>query len=333
MDDTTASRAALEAWKSFVGTPEIEPMPRVNNLLWRVLAEDGRVFVLRRLPEFPPGVGPVDQFRVLGYLQAAGIPVAPPIVTDQAGLHASVGDRLYELLPFVLNDSRNHELGPDAAATSYAIGAAIARLDKVLAECPWQVRSYVDDPVHDILEEKLPNLPSEVTRPVAPYVDQLRAAVTGLPVQRTHGDCNTGNVLIHGKGVSGFIDLDHLPIGPRVRDLSYYLASRLRAHLADPETAERDAAAMTAVLGDYVGGYHETYPLSERELAAVVPLILLVEIGLASWSLHGWTPSAEAYQQSERAIAWIIAHLGELATAAGAPQMANSLDSGTANSQ
>jgi hypothetical protein len=32
--------------------------------------------VLKHLPEFPPGVGPVEEYRVLCYLQAAGLPVA-----------------------------------------------------------------------------------------------------------------------------------------------------------------------------------------------------------------------------------------------------------------
>jgi Ser/Thr protein kinase RdoA (MazF antagonist) len=299
----------------------MESMPLVNNPLWRVVAEDGREFVLKRLPEFPPGSGPVDAFRVLTHLQAAGVPVALPVVTDDAAINTLAGDRSYALLPFVASDSGNHELGSEAAVTSYVIGAAIGRFDQVLADCPWQVRSYVDDPASDILEEALSKLPEEVVRVVAPFVDRLRVAVSGLPTQRTHGDCNTGNVLVRGTRVSGFIDIDHLPIGPRVRDLSYYLASRLRVHLSQPGTAERDAAAMVAVLGAYVAGYQETCPLSEQELAAVVPLVLLVEIGSAHWSLHGWVPSPDSYQRSVRAIAWVTGHLDELTEAAGTPPM------------
>lgn len=299
----------------------MDAMPLVNNPLWRVVAEDGREFVLKRLPEFPPGVGPVDEFRVLTYLQAAGVPVALHVVTDDGTITTVAGDRKYALFPFLPSDSGNHELGPDAADTSHAIGAAIGRFDQVLADCPWPVRSYVDDPAPDILGEALPKLPDEVVGVVAPFVDRLRLAVSGLPAQRTHGDCNTGNVLVWGTRVSGFIDIDHLPIGPRVRDLSYYLASRLRPHLSQPETAERDVAAMMAVLGEYVAGYQETCPLSERESAAVVPLILLAEIGSASWNLYGWVPNPERYQQSVRAITWVAGHLDELTEAAGTPPM------------
>ncbi|MFD2078966.1 Ser/Thr protein kinase RdoA involved in Cpx stress response, MazF antagonist [Actinopolymorpha cephalotaxi] len=317
--EITAARSALRAWNSAVGDAHLEAMPLVNNPVWRVVAEDGRRFVLKRLPEYAPGAGPVDAFRVLGHLQAAGVPVVVPIVTDEGAIHTAGDEHAYALFPFVRSDSGNHELGPYAEETSYAIGAAIGQLDRALAECPWQPRSYVDDPVPEALGAALPGLPPEVTGLLEPLVGHLTATVSGLPVQRTHGDCNTGNVLVHKGQVSGFIDLDHLPLGPRVRDLGYYLASRLRVHVGNRHEAERDTAAMLAVLGEYVAGYHDAYPLSERERAAVVPIMLLVEIGSASWALHGWTPDPDAYQRAATTIAWIVDHLDEVIAAAAVP--------------
>lgn len=320
-NDITAARSALRAWESVVGDARLEPMPLVHNPVWQVVAEDGRRYVLKRLPEYAPGAGPVEAFRVLSHLRADGVPAVVPIVTDQATIHTIGDDPTYSLSPFVPSDSGNHELGPYARETSYAIGAAIAKLDRVLAECPWQPRSYVDDPVPQVLGEALPSMPPEVTGAVAPLVGHLTAKASGLPVQRTHGDCNAGNVLVHHQQVSGFIDLDHLPLGPRVRDLSYYLADRLHSHLNHQHDAERDTAAMLAVLGEYVAGYHETYPLSDRELEAVVPLILLVQIGIASWALHGWNPDPAAYRRSATTITWITDHLAELTDAAVLPSI------------
>jgi Ser/Thr protein kinase RdoA (MazF antagonist) len=316
MSDIATARTALESWRSIVGAAEPEPMPILSNPVWRVLADDGREYVVKQLAEFPPGVPAVDEFRVLSYLQSVGVPVAPPIVTDDGTINTLVGDRRYTLLPFLPSDPGNHERGSDAAATSRAIGAAIGQLDKALVDCPWPVHSYVDDPVTDILGEALPKIPADLGRLVAPLVDQLRSAVSDLPVQRTCGDCNTGNVLVSAGRVSGFIDVDHLPIGPRIRDLSYYLASRLRTHLSAPTTADRDATAMLAVLGDYVSGYHQAHPLCQREIAAIVPMILLIEIGFANWSLHGWTPSAEAYRNGAETISWLLTHLDEVTAAA-----------------
>ncbi|MET9021823.1 phosphotransferase [Actinopolymorpha sp. NPDC004070] len=150
-------------------------------------------------------------------------------------------------------------------------------------------------------------LPTELLDLVDPLRDRLCAALVDLPIQLTHGDCNVGNVLVHDGEVTGYIDLDHLPYGPRVRDLSLYLGSRLRDQIAD---GDPDAAA--AVLRHYVAGYHSVHPLTEREQAAVVPLLLTTLIGGAAWNLHGWVPDPAAYQQNLRAIRWITSRYDHL---------------------
>ncbi|SDS67370.1 hypothetical protein [Actinopolymorpha singaporensis] len=85
--------AALQAWKGVVGAARVEPMAKVHNPIWKVTGEDGREWVLKHLPDWPPGVGPVEEYRVLCYLQARGLPVAAPIVTDD-GLIAYNADNL-----------------------------------------------------------------------------------------------------------------------------------------------------------------------------------------------------------------------------------------------
>ena len=310
--------AALEAWRSVVGTAELRPMSKVSNPLWRVTAEDGREWVLKHLPEFPPGVGPVEEYRVLCYLRTAGIPVAVPVVTDD-GLIAYNADNLrtelsqklptgkeaYTLIPLLPNDSGLYE----APELAHAIGAGIGRLDRVLADCPWHVTSFTDDPARQILDERYPGLPDEVRAFTDPLRDRLYEAIADLPTQRTHGDCNVGNVLIHDGEVSGFIDLDHLPTGPRIRDLSYYLVSRLNAHM------DQDPEAMVPVLHNYVAGYNVEYPLGDRELAAVVPLMLTVEIGIADWHTEGWGANPVSYRSNLRTIEWMARHYEEITAA------------------
>ncbi|MEQ7123463.1 phosphotransferase [Actinopolymorpha sp. B11F2] len=311
--------AALEAWKSVVGAARVEPMDRVHNPIWKVTGEDGRQWVLKHLPEWPPGVGPVEEYRVLCYLQAGGLPVATPVITDD-GLIAYNADNLgtdpnekqptgphaYALLPLLPNDPELHE-SPELAHT---IGAGIGQLDRMLAECPWHVTSHTDDPAPDILGDGYAKLPPELRSLVDPLRDQLWAALTDLPTQLTHGDCNVGNILVHNGEVTGYIDLDHLPHGPRVRDLSYYLASRLQNQITDG-----DPDAMAAVLRHYVAGYHSTHPLTEREQAAVVPLLLTALVGGADWCLHGWVPDPAGYQRNLRAIEWITSRYDHLVSA------------------
>lgn len=317
MDETVGARRALRAWESAIGSARLEPMPVVNNQIWLVVAEDGRRFVLKLLPEYPPGVGPIEEFRVLTHLQESGIPVALPVVTDAATIHAPIGDRFYALAPYLPHDPGDHETGPDPSGAARAVGAAIARIGVALAGCPWAVRSYVDDPARETVDESLPKLPGELNAEVAPFAPRLRAAVIDLPVQRTVGDCNAGNVLLKGSSVTGFIDLDHLPLGPRIRDLSYYVASRLRRFRADGDG--NGIEALLAVLPDYLAGYREICPLTDRELSAFVPLMLLVEIDHASWFVHGRHPDPELYARSAATISWMLSHLDRLTSAAGTP--------------
>lgn len=313
------ARRALRAWESAIGSATLEPLPVINNRIWLVTAEDGRRFVLKLLPVYPPGVGPIEEFRVLTHLQEAGIPVALPVVTDAATIHAPIGDRFYALVPYLPHDSGNHETGPDPSGAARAVGAAIARIGIALAQCPWPVRSYVDDPARETVDDTIPKLPAELNAEVAPFAARLRAAVVDLPAQRTVGDCNAGNVLLQGSRVTGFIDLDHLPLGPRIRDLSYYVASRLRRLRGEGD--ESGTEALVAVLPDYLAGYRETCPLTTRELAAFVPLMVLVEVDHASWFVHGRHPDPELYARSAGTIRWMLAHLNRLASAAGTPPL------------
>ena len=137
-----------------------------------------------------------------------------------------------------------------------------------------------------------------------------------LPTKLAHGDCNDGNVLIDQGRVTGVIDIDHLPSSPRPRDLAYYLTSRLSRHLAQPETADAATAAMTAVLSDYVAGYHQVHPLTDQELRSIVPLMLVTEIGSAHWALNGWETNLASYQRNLQSIRWIAGHFDTLTEAA-----------------
>lgn len=308
------ARTALTAWASIVNDSTQTAMPRATNPLWR-LDGLGPALVLKQLPQYPPGVPPVVEFRVLTHLQRHGVPVALPILTDDGILHTTVNERQWVLLPYLPHQSSNHELGPGASATAVAIGDAIGSLDRALADYQWPVDSFVDDPIK-VVTEALPQLPEEAIQLVQPFTDLLHDTCANLPVQLTHGDCNDGNVLIDQGRVTGIIDIDHLPTGPRVRDLAYYLASRLSTHLAQPETKEAATTAMTAVFSDYVAGYRQAHPLTDQELRAIVPLMLLIEIGGAHWALNGWETNTTYYQRSLRSITWIAHHFDTLTQSA-----------------
>lgn len=311
MDDHTFVRNALQAWSSVIDVVDLTPMPRVTNSLWRVETTGARSYVLKLLPEYPPGASPVEEFRVLCHLQQSGIPVALPVVSDEGQIHVGVGDRLVALLPLLPASSETYEVREDASDVALGIGRAIGQLDEALASCPWAINSFVDEP-GDIPESALPGLPDEVKSLVESLVPQLTAPMADLPTQLTHGDCNHGNVLVDNGTVTGFLDLDHLPVGPRVRDLVSYVVSRLRGHLSHPRTTDRVATAMVGLLGSYVDGYRSANPLTPAEIRAVVPMMLLVEIAGANWCLHGWVRDLDKYRDHETSIRWIVDHFDQM---------------------
>ena len=166
------AHTALTAWASLLDESlTLVAMPRATNPLWR-LDSAGLDLVVKQLPQYPPGVEPVTEFRVLTYLQQHGVPVALPIVTDQGRLHVTVEERQWVLLPYLPHRSSIYELEPDASVTSHAVGAAIGRLDQTLAAYPWPVDSYVDNPI-EVITTALPGLPPEVVHLVKPLKDLL----------------------------------------------------------------------------------------------------------------------------------------------------------------
>jgi Ser/Thr protein kinase RdoA (MazF antagonist) len=302
---------AWRAWSERLGTPQLEPMTGTNSALWRVRAADGGRYVLKRLDADPPAKL-ADQQRILLHLQARGVPVAPAIPTDDAQLLARSIEHQYALYPELQADHTNHDLAPDAAAICYEVGEAIAKLHKALAAYPHPVESFHND-LSRTYETLYRHLPADLmARTVEPRRDHLLAAVTGLPEQLVHGDCHAGNVLVYKGKVTGFVDVDHLPRGARVYDLCYYLTHRVRYIVWQPEERDRIERAVLEVAGRYVAGYHAANPLSQQEIAALVPAVLATQISLTEWNLHHNPDQPAWYEQGLASIAWIHDHYDEL---------------------
>jgi Ser/Thr protein kinase RdoA (MazF antagonist) len=79
----------------------------------------------------------------------------------------------------------------------------------------------------------------EVDESLAAKADRLRpelvARLDALPRQLLHGDPHDGNLLLAEGHVTGFIDIDHLPVSPRIGDLGRYLANRMLTPIVAPD--------------------------------------------------------------------------------------------------
>lgn len=108
---------------------------------------------------------------------------------------------------------------------------------------------------------------------------------THRPPTSIHGDFHRGNLPVHDGEVSGIVDPDHLPIGPRIYDLAYFLANQL----ALPTAAEL---------------------VDRTSLAPLAPLTFAVQFQLIGWNLA--QPGYEWAQDHIHGFHWIDEHLREL---------------------
>jgi Ser/Thr protein kinase RdoA (MazF antagonist) len=135
-----------------------------------------------------------------------------------------------------------------------------------LTRYPWPTNSYVET-LHESLEQDL-MLPSDIAERFARRRSSMTVALADLPTQLIHGDLTPENVVLRRPApVSGFIDFDHLPLGPRVWDIAKYLSRRIRSRWRHGSPA-LDSGRLAHLPG-FLIGYHESNPLTSAEIAAL----------------------------------------------------------------
>lgn len=269
----------LQSWRSLVGDePAVALKP---GQVWQVGA-----WVLKRENPFgaaDPRSRLMDARRILTHLAAEGNPVSVPVLTDDHEPAAEHDGDYYTLSP--------HLPGNTEAGTLIqlkCLGAGIAKLHQALDTCPTNIHSWE---IHlaertfgeswPLLEVALPAADSaRLSEAVLPVREGMVKAFEGLPSQRIHGDCHAGNILFVGDELTGFIDLDHLPIGPRTYDLGYYLSCGI-TYCTDQ--GEHPTDALNRLGPPLFAGYESVSRLSDAEWEAIVPIMLSVQLTLAGW--------------------------------------------------
>ena len=108
------------------------------------------------------------------------------------------------------------------------------------------------------------------------------AALADLPIQLIHGDLTPENVMLQQPGVvSGFIDFDHLPLGPRLWDIAKYLSHRIRLRWRQGSPAS-DLGRLDHVAG-FLSRYHKKSALSPAEIEALPAAIAAGNVLEASY--------------------------------------------------
>lgn len=310
------SGEVIHRWESLLGAADAEAMPHTGTTM-HVTAGDGSRYVLKRID----GLNDLgerryrlaSEYRVLLHLWKSGLPVALPVPTDQGQLFAAGGpdDPIYTLTPLhPADEGDGSALHPPDVYTN--IGAAIGRLHAALRSYPHDFPSWTIDLIPRTFDEAIRDVTAGLATPelrrLLTVVDRRRDAMVDsmadLPSQRIHGDCHGGNILVHRGDVSGLVDLDHLPIGPRIYDLAYFIANQTalpgRQQLVDL------TGPLLRAVRNLVAGYDSTNELSSQERASLVGVALTVQLQLIGWHLS--QPGLSGSQLHLNGLHWLNEH-------------------------
>jgi Ser/Thr protein kinase RdoA (MazF antagonist) len=215
-----------------------------------------------------------EEHAFVAELDAAEVPVVPPIAVAGATLHAFAG---FRFAVFERRGGRAPEL--DDKGTLLRIGRFVARIHMIGAQRGFAARPAITPATfgtesRDWLLENdwLPVDLREVWRGVADQaldgVARCYARAGGVATLRLHGDCHAGNILWTDAGPH-FVDFDDARTGPAIQDLWMLLSG--------------ERAALEQELAIVLEGYEQFRSLDRRELHLVEALRTLRLLHYSAW--------------------------------------------------
>jgi Ser/Thr protein kinase RdoA (MazF antagonist) len=307
--------AILQHWQQTTG--EVRAYEAIDHHpnVFTVITERGERFILKRVDDIEHSARVESQLRVLRHLHACQVPVAVPILADDQLPFVQHGGSVYTLSP-VLRVSHEDWVHIPAEQLYLNLGRALARLHRALASYPGEILSWQMDFTHRALGEAVPVIQRHLDSPKAAIFDKvlcdvepgIRAALADLPVQYIHGDCHGGNIVLDNGDVSGFIDLDHLPYAPRIYDVSYLLADRVKSHIERPAELQ----AWLGYFDRFLVGYEQVQPLTAAEKRAIWVGMLAVQMIFVDWF---FTHNEQAAAEKNLVVFyWIYEHKNTIET-------------------
>jgi Ser/Thr protein kinase RdoA (MazF antagonist) len=288
MAETTQPERVLRYWQErtgpVTGIDAIRQGQEDEVTAFAVMTRNGEQVVLKDIASSLNAQRVETEYNLLRYLHAHNVPVAVPIPLDDGRLYARDQEALFVLYPYLPVD--DSILYMDINRVYANIGAAVARLHKALATYPHQIDSWTMNLPYTVFQECVPRILSALSEHANTFrhlfvtlQDEMSKALQDLPTQLIHGDCHGGNYLIYRGDVSGFIDLDHLPTGPRVYDIGYLLADMAKARFFDNHAHAHWLDSFHHI----VAGYQQESSLSRHELNSLWYVMLATQVLFVDW--------------------------------------------------
>lgn len=301
-------RSILAEWD----IPAIQSIKTIHkrHAVFQVIS-DGQTYTLKDISHGADVLRLEFTREVLTHVSSSGLRVPVPLLTRSGQCAVSFEEHFWLLTEYIEADK--YPKAPELQTELFfEAGRAIARLHQALATFPEaQVkgRTWREDfsgkvPVWlSALGEGLPELQAAVVK----RVEKERGAATahalqGLHEQLIHRDCHPGNILVQGTRVVGFIDCDHICLGPRVFDLAYYAVHHLKWVTDDSVATERWLSNLPHLLN----GYRSEASLTPAEVAAMPHAMMAYHVLLAHWFMG--RGQMEPIALEVKALDWIETH-------------------------
>lgn len=225
----------LPAWG--IDPAEVTDIQQMGDNVRSLTLSNGRKLILKHVWDDLNDARLTADCDLHAHLYEQGIPVAVPLVTRNGTHWLRAENQRYTLSPSLLANFA----GLDSSDTSRNIGRSIARLHASLATWPHKIESWTYYMPTRIFDECIPRCREQLSgdqlmrfeTALARFEPEAQELLDPGQLTRLHGDCHGGNLLINDGMVSGFIDIDHLPLGPRLFDVAYYLADRAKNALRE----------------------------------------------------------------------------------------------------
>ena len=137
----------------------------------------------------------------------------------------------------------------------HAVGRS-ERADRRTVYLPQTIAGYVQQLLDG--NHVHPALAADFRRLCDTTLHEMTPLFTGVPIQRIHGDCHSGNILDRGSEGLLMIDFDDMMMGPAVQDLWLLL----------PDHAEASRVEFEMLLM----GYEQFLPFDTRQIRLIEPL-------------------------------------------------------------